>query len=365
MNNESATEPQLKKLKKGCYFTDLHFGKKSNSPIHNTDCLDFLKWFCASVKADPTIDYVAFLGDWNENRSSIHISTLNFSMEGAKLLNDLGIPVYFVVGNHDLFYRNSREIHSIITFEEFSNFVIIDEPTIINEIEGGMLFSPYMFHPEYPNLTQFLNVPVWAGHFEFQGFVVTGTGIKMPHGPSASDFKGPKRIFSGHFHKRQTQDNIHYIGNTFPMDFSDAGDNERGLMIYDHVADSMTFKDWADCPKYVKISLTQLLERKTDLPAKAHVKCIVDVPITYEESVALQQTYTKNGDLREFKLEESDDLRNSLKGTEISEEVQDAELSSDSGGSTVDELVIKMITGIDSDMIDNSILIDLYNKLNT
>lgn len=74
----------MTKLKKGAYFTDIHFGKKQNSEVHNQDCLDFIDWFCEQVKKDPEIDYIAFLGDWNENRSALNIATVNYSHRGIK-----------------------------------------------------------------------------------------------------------------------------------------------------------------------------------------------------------------------------------------------------------------------------------------
>ena len=249
-----------KTLKKGAFCTDIHFGKKSNSKLHNEDCIRYLEWFCEQVKADPEIDYVGFLGDWNENRSSLNIATLNYSYEGAKLLNNLGMPVYFVIGNHDLYHRHTREVHSIVPFAEFDNFIIIDEPTIVEDIERTALFSPFLFHDEYADMVKYLKIPVWFGHFEFKGFLVTGYSIRMPTGPNPKDFKGPRHIISGHFHKRQEDKNIIYMGNCFPMDFGDAGDNKRGMMTYDNVAQTREFIDWPDCPKYISIALTSLLE---------------------------------------------------------------------------------------------------------
>lgn len=359
----TSAEVSTKKLRKGAFFTDIHFGKKSNSPVHNQDCLNFIDWFCEQVKADPTIDYIGFLGDWNENRASISISTLNYSHEGASKLNALGLPVYFVVGNHDLFHRNSRDIHSIVTFQEYDNFVIIAEPMVVNDIEGGALFSPYMFHDEYPGLTEYLSIPFWAGHFEFQGFIVTGYNVKMPTGPSASDFAGPKHIVSGHFHKRQAQDNITYMGNTFPMDFGDAGDFNRGMMTYDHINDDMNFIDWPECPKYIKTKLTSLLDGTTELYPNSRVKCLVDVPITFEESTALRQAFTDEYQLREFTLEESQELETALTDTQVSDEVQQASLDDPDKLATVDELVIQMLQDIKSDHIDNTLLIEQYKRL--
>jgi hypothetical protein len=346
-----------KHLVKGAHFTDIHFGKKANSETHNQDCLNFISWFCDQVRADPDIDHIMFLGDWNENRSSLNISTLNYSYRGAKMLNDLNIPVYFVIGNHDLYHRHTREIHSVIPFAEFDNFILIDEPTVIDEIQNKVLMCPYLFHEEYSKLVQYLDIPFWAGHFEFKGFEVTGYGMIMPTGPDPVDFNGPRHIVSGHFHKRQANANVVYIGNTFPMDFGDAGDFERGCMIYDHTKDEMVFHNWEDCPKYIKTTLTDILDNTSILYPNSRVKCFVDVPISFEESAALRQSFTERFNLREFTFEESHELKAVLSDTEANINWDDQKLAG------VDELVEQMLMEITSDHIDSNKLIEIYHGL--
>jgi DNA repair exonuclease SbcCD nuclease subunit len=349
-------------LKRGAHMTDIHFGKRGNSVQHNEDCLRFIDWFCDQVKRDGKIDYVAFLGDWNENRSALNISTLNYSYQGAKKLNDLGIPVYFVIGNHDLYHRNSREVHSIIHFQEFKNFVVIDKPIIIDNIEGKMLFSPYLFPNEYPDLSKYLSLPFWAGHFEFKGFEVTGTGMKMPVGPDPKDFPGPKYIASGHFHKRQADENIIYVGNCFPMDFGDAGDNHRGMMIYDHIEQDMNFIDWVDCPKYIKTELSTILDKSQIIQPDSRVKVLVDIPITFEESNYLRKTFTENYNLREFVLEESTDIQQAITNTNIDPVLREM-ADKLSKLSSIDDLVHLMLKEIESDHIDPNKLIEIYRNL--
>lgn len=350
----------MKKLKRGAFFTDIHFGKKTNSEQHNQDCLNFIDWFCAQVKKDGHIDYVAFLGDWNENRSALNISTLNYSYIGAKKLDALGIPVYFVIGNHDLYQRYSREIHSIVHFQEFKNFRVMDQPTIINEIEGKALFSPYMFHEEYPDLAKFLSIPFWAGHFEFKGFE-TSSGNIMAIGPEGEMFKGPKHIISGHFHKRQAKDNIIYMGNTFPMDFGDAGDaNGRGLMIYDHVKQEPTWTDWDEAPQYIKTLLSSVIDKKIVLPKQSRVKCLVDFQISFDESSFLRKTFMEKNTLREFVLEEPQEIAEAMTDTKVTMSQEQYDKLS-----TVDELVKQMLTDIESDHLDNQMLIDIYTNLKT
>jgi len=345
-------------LKKGAYMTDIHFGKKANSQLHNEDCIRFVEWFCSEVRKDPDIDYIAFLGDWNENRSALNIATLNMSYKAAKMLNALGLPVYFIIGNHDLYYRNSREIHSVIPFAEFENFVLIEEPTVIDAIHGKVLFVPFLFPEEYPQLSQYQDVPFWAGHFEFKGFEVTGYGMRMPTGPTHKDFTGPKYIASGHFHKRQIYDNVIYIGNCFPMDFGDSGDIDRGMMTMDHVKDEMMFENWDDCPKYISATLSDLLDDKVTMYPDSRVKVVCDIQISYEESTVIKDTFTKQYNLREFVLEESTHIQEALEGAGADLEWDDTKESV-----STDELVNTMLMGIESDHIDNTMLSTIYTKL--
>lgn len=345
-------------LKKAAIFSDIHFGRKSNAPQHNTDCLNFISWFCSEVRNDPTIDHVFFLGDWHENRSALSVSTIGYSVAGAEMLNALGLPVYFCVGNHDLFHRHTRDVYSTVMFRAFDNFIIINEPTIIDDIQGKALLAPFLFPSEYEDIKQYLNIPLWAGHFEFKDFVITGYNVKMPTGPNPNEFKGPKHILCGHFHKRQTTGNITYIGNSFPMDFSDVGDPNRGMAIIDHSTHKLVFKNWDDCPQYVKTDLTSLLDGSVILPTNARVKCIVDVPISFEESNLIKDTFATKFSLREFSMEENGDVDDALANTRI---VGNAA----SMGETVDDLVVEMLTAIKTEHINNNTLITIYQGLST
>jgi len=343
-----------KKLTKVAMFTDLHVGAKSNSQQHNQDCMDYIDWFCDNVRNDPEIDHIIFGGDWHETRSAINIFTLKYSYEIATKLNNLNIPVYFIVGNHDLYHRNTRDVYSLIHFNEFENFNIIDEPTVLDNIGDGVLLCPYLFHEEYTSLVEYSHIPFWVGHFEFKGFIVTGYNITMKSGPDHSNFTKPKNIVSGHFHKRQQVDNVTYMGNAFPTNFSDAGDFERGMMVFDHNTDDMSFIDWEDCPKYITGTLSDVMDGKLNLYPQARVKVVADIPITYEENLELKRKYIEEYNLRAFTIEESSEINEALSETETT--VNNKDLG------TVDEMVVEMLGDIESDHIDNTLLQQIYQE---
>ena len=350
-----ATKTFGRPLHKAAMFTDIHWGKKGNSLEHLQDCTDFMDWFCAQVKNDPTIDHINFLGDWHENRSAINIATLKASLDGARKLNALGLPVFFIVGNHDLYNRHNRDIHSLHHIDELENIIIIDEPVIYEDVGNGTLYSPFLFHNEYENLSEALNVPVWCGHFEFKGFIVTGHSVEMPTGPDAQNYAKPKKIFSGHFHKRQCKSNIVYIGNTFPMDFSDAGDTGRGMCVYDHVTDVGLFYDWEEGPKYQKCTLSALIDGAYTLKKGGRVRCVVDIEISFEESAKIKQAYMTKFNLREFTLEESKDVSNAL--------IYGDDVENDGDIKSVDDLIMEMLSNIEAPQIDRPLLIQIYQGI--
>ena len=100
-------------------FTDIHWGARNNSLMHNTDNADYIEWFISKVKQENS-SHIFFLGDWFENRNSINVLTLQMSYESLKKLNSLNIPIFLMIGNHDLYGRHNRDVHSIYQFGELS-----------------------------------------------------------------------------------------------------------------------------------------------------------------------------------------------------------------------------------------------------
>lgn len=351
------SQKQPRELKKIAIFTDIHFGRRGNSRVHNQDCLDFISWFCEQVKKDKKITHVAFLGDWFESRSAINIETLEFSYRGLQMLNELGFPVFFIVGNHDLHRRTTRDVHSVRMFNELSNFTVIDKPTVVDNV----LFSPFLFEDEYPALVQYNDLWAFLGHFEFKDFVITGHNQTLDHGPDHKMFPGPKRILSGHFHKRQHADNVFYVGNSFPMDFGDAGDYKRGMCLFEVLENKVNFIDWPDSPKYYKTLLSKVIEEKWNPLPKMKVKCIIDTEISYKDAQELREALISAYQLRDFILEEDREAQQELlEGENV--EVDEKMLEFDN----VDDLVAKQIELLSNDpknTMDVNLLVSIYRNL--
>lgn len=332
-------------------FTDIHLGRRNNSAEHLQDCEDYVDWMLSRAKSEK-VDGIIFLGDFFENRSAINVVTLNVAYRILKKIDDFGLPVHFLVGNHDLGRRNTRELYSTSVFSELKNFTLYDSITQV----GDLLFVPFLFDHEYPDLAKACatGVNYVFGHLEFAGFAITGYNKLMEHGPSHKPLSGVKTIFSGHFHKRQAKDNVVFIGNCFPMDHGDVDDDDRGACVVDTDTDDIYFLNWEDCPKYRKFKLSEMADQNL-AGAKIRAKCQVDVEVEYSELQSIREMMKEDLQLRDFVLEDCTKARAELlAGSEAdtSEEIEN-----------IDQAVIEMLRSVKDETIDGERLAKIYMGL--
>lgn len=335
-------------------FTDIHFGMKNNSKQHNIDCIDFIKFMIEeAIKRD--IKVCVFMGDYFHNRSNVNIQTLNYGLEGLRLLNDYFEKVYFLVGNHDMYHKNKRDITSVNMAEVFSNIVFINEITTIEDCT----FIPFMIDDEYKKLDKIKSTYVF-GHLELPGYLLNKM-VEMPnHGKETEDsFSGCEYVFSGHFHKRQLKitskgTKIVYTGNCFPHNMSDSWDDARGVMILEHGVEPK-FISWSEAPKYREFTLSELLSDPNYYLQKNTVaKIHIDIPITIDEISFIRETFTELYGIREF---------NSVTNKKSLSEIINQSVDSTSSTESVDEIVLKQISEIDSQMFDKDLLLQIYTSL--
>ena len=125
-------------FKKAAIFTDIHYGNKTNSIIHNEDCVSFIKWFIETAHSN-NCDACFFLGDYFHNRNNTNLITMNYGLQGLQLLSKAFNEVIMLPGNHDLFYKDQRTISSIAWAEHIPNIRILNEWT---KKEDVILFFP-------------------------------------------------------------------------------------------------------------------------------------------------------------------------------------------------------------------------------
>ena len=333
-------------FKKVACFTDIHFGLKSNSSTHNQDCEDFVDWFIAEAK-EAGCETGIFLGDWHHNRNSLNITTMDYTLRSLEKLGQAFDNFYFFPGNHDLYYKDKRDIHSV----EFGKYV--PGITVVNEITtiGDTTLVPWLVGDEWKKMEKLKSRYVF-GHFELPLFYMNAM-IAMPdHGElQGSHFKNPEYVFSGHFHKRQAKANIVYIGNAFPHNYADAWDDDRGMMILEH-GKTPEYRIWADAPKFKTVKLSQLIDdAETLIKSKSYLRVGIDIPISYEEASFIKETFLAQYDIRELTLIPE------KKDTEINNDLDVEHFES------VDQIVSSQLATIQSDSFDPKVLLAIYNNL--
>jgi DNA repair exonuclease SbcCD nuclease subunit len=334
-------------FKKAAVFTDIHFGLKSNSTIHNDDCLNFVKW--ATQKArEEGCETAMFLGDWHNNRASINIVTLQYSLRALEHLNENFKQTYFIPGNHDLYYRDKRDVQSVEWAKHLSNIHICNDWFTM----GDVTIAPWLVGDDYKRIAK-LKGKYMFGHFELPHFFMNAM-VQMPdHGEIKADaFKNFETVFSGHFHKRQNSKNIWYIGNCFPHNYADAADDARGMMILEWDKEP-EFHAWPDQPRYRVYRLSDALQRPDELlMPNMHVRVNLDIDISYEEATFIKETFADTYKLREITLIPQ-------KSTEITE----YEIQGNVNFESVDQIVTGQLTSIASEHYDPNLLLDIYRNL--
>ena len=333
-------------FKKAAVFTDIHFGLKSNSKLHNEDCEAFVDWFIEKAKENGCETGI-FMGDWHHNRNSLNIITMDHSIRSLEKLGKAFDTFYYFPGNHDLYYKDKRDIHSV----EFANH--IDGITVLNKMTtiGDATYVPWLVGDEWKKIPK-LDSRYIFGHFELPSFYMNAM-VQMPETGElqTKHFVNQEYVFSGHFHKRQTQGNVTYIGNAFPHNYADAWDDERGMMILENNG-TPEYINWPDCPKFRTVKLSRLIDQKdTLIKPNMYLRVTLDIPISYEEASFIKEEFIKQYNCREITLIPS---------------TQDDEINSDidiTKFESIDQIVAQEIEAIDSDNYNKTKLLEIYSEL--
>ena len=334
-------------FKKVACFTDLHVGAKSNSTVHLQDCEDFVDWFIAQAQ-EAGCETAIFLGDWSHNRNSMNLYTLDTSIRCLEKLGAAFEQFFWFPGNHDLFYKDKRDIHSSIFGRHIPGVTVVEGVTTLDDVT----LVPWLVGDEWKTMRNVKSRYVF-GHFELPKFFMNAM-VQMPdHGElRAEDFVGPEYVFSGHFHKRQQNNNVIYIGNAFPHNFSDSWDDDRGMMMMEWDGQP-EYRNWPDAPKFRTIKLSELIDRKDEIMlSKMYLRVNLDIDISFEEANYIKETFIKDYDIREISLvQDKSNLESSY------------EDNPDTKFESIDAIVTDQLVNIDSGQFDKKILLDIYNDL--
>ena len=217
---------------------DTHFGVRGDSLKFH----DYYKKFYDNVffpyLKENNITNVFQLGDLFDRRKFINFNTLALSKQYFfDQIADLELKFYTLLGNHDIFWKESLEVNSTgLVLGEYSQYInLIDKPTPVAFPDGTTIdLIPWICKENQKEVFEFIDESksdLCFGHFEIAGFPMY-KGMVGHHGLSHEMFAKYERVLSGHYHTRSKQENIEYIGTPYEMTWQDYND-PRGFCIFD------------------------------------------------------------------------------------------------------------------------------------
>ena len=216
--------------------TDQHFGARNDSIAF----LDFFQKFYDDTFF-PSLDAagistVLILGDTFDRRKYVNF----YALDRAKKmffdkLEERGIRVHMLAGNHDTYYKNTNDVNSPdLLLREYNNIDVIDSPETIVIDGTSICMMPWICPENYQeSLDEMKNTKaeICMGHFEIAGFAMH-RGMESHEGLSKEIFDKFDMVFSGHYHHRSDDGHIYYLGNPYELTWQDYKDT-RGFHLFD------------------------------------------------------------------------------------------------------------------------------------
>ncbi len=251
------------KTKNIALFADPHLGIHQNSSLWHNISLEFIKDFKRKIQ-NSNIEDIVILGDVHDDRSEIAVNTLDISYQFFKELEDFNIKI--ILGNHDIYYKDKNDIHSLSLFKRWNNVEIIDKPLEFKQFDKKILFMPWNTEKYLDNIKE--KYDIIFGHFEINGFYQTLQHSCVNKLESKNILEKAKKVMSGHFHindeRIYSNGEIIYLGSPYELNWNDYG-VKKGFYLMNVNTLKHIFIENFISPKHKKIRLSELLNDKSSL----------------------------------------------------------------------------------------------------
>jgi DNA repair exonuclease SbcCD nuclease subunit len=142
-----------------------------------------------------------------------------------------------LIGNHDIFWRNSLEINSPdLLLRDYDNITLwVKHGTL--ELDGAVFdMIPWMCNENENEIREFVSKstsPYCVGHFELVGYYMQ-RGQVSHEGYEDVFLKNYDQVYSGHYHSRSASvdGKIAYLGTPYELFWSDYKD-QKGFGVFD------------------------------------------------------------------------------------------------------------------------------------
>lgn len=289
------------------------------------------------------------MGDYFEERNKLNVETIAYGIMGVEELTQQFKNVVMLKGNHDLYYRDTREVSSLEIFRDkvhlIDDFEIIDGILCASWICTGEEWDKIITRSKRDDVRFF------AGHLELTNFRMNDHYV-MEHGYSHKELRHLDHVFTGHYHMRQETDNVTYVGSPMPFDMNDANDIDRGFCVLDTNTGEYEFINY-DKVKVRSIDYRELLSEDFQAdPENTKIRIVIEDTV---DDATL--------DMVKQKLEEMPfrDSKIAYKGNKQKDAIeQETELEGIMG---IDEAVMTHLGNMEPVAdIDPKMLVELYKE---
>lgn len=216
------------------FINDTHFGARGDSQLFLDYFIKFFDEVFFPYIKEHDIKTVIHAGDLMDRRKFVNFNVLNqVRTKFIDRLKEENIEVHCVLGNHDVYYRNTNMINSVRELFD-DDLTLYETPTVVNFDGLDIGLVPWINKENYDESMEFLktsSASIIVGHFEFDGYQVM-RGIKYNGGMNSKLLERYDRVFSGHFHCKQEKDNIYYMGTQYQITFADLNET-KGFHVFD------------------------------------------------------------------------------------------------------------------------------------
>ena len=218
---------------------DTHFGARNDSNIFDEYFYKFYDNIFFPYLEKNNIKTLIHLGDVVDRRKYINYRIAhNFRQKFMNRLWEDKIDTHILIGNHDIYYRNTNKVNAIQELctapDGVNEPFIYEEPKVVDFDGTKILMMPWINPENEAHSLHTLNTAVadvCMGHFDLNGFRMMDHMVQT-HGYDKSIVSRFEKTYSGHFHHKNDDGQVFYLGSQYEMTWSDYN-NQKGFHVFD------------------------------------------------------------------------------------------------------------------------------------
>jgi len=284
----------VEKAKRVWMITDTHLGVRNSSEEWIQIMRKyFFEWFIPLVKKEyKPGDILIHLGDVYDSRQSINLKVLNLCVEiFGELSKIFSEGVYVIVGNHDIYAKESNEINSLASLKWIPNINIFEDPVSMKLGKRTAFMMPWRSNEEVAVelLAETEKHDYLFCHSDIRGLSFNKY-TKIEDGIGYNKLDNFDRVYSGHIHYSQNFGRVRMLGSPYQLTRSDM-DNRKSILLLDLDSQEEILFDNNFSPKFIKIGFDQVLEKTPieleDMFRNNFVDVLIDPKIAVKASLGV------------------------------------------------------------------------------